>query len=107
MRVNVYSIFDVAAGVYQRPFFCQADGEAMRAFGDLCMDAEHPVGKHPHDYSLFRIGTYDDNKGALVGEAPECMANGLEMVARARSIDRGELDAFEAELKSVSPGGTA
>ena len=35
------------------------------------------------------------------------MAHSFSEVARARSIDRGELDAFEGELKSVRPGGTA
>lgn len=81
MIMQVYSIFDVAAGAYARPFFVQTDGQAMRAFGDLVKDTSNDVGKHPEDYTLFRIGSYNDSKGLLSGETPEALATGLEMVA--------------------------
>ena len=100
MRMNVYSIFDVASGSYMRPWFVQADGQALRAFADLCMDADHEVGKHPEDYSLFRIGRYDDNKGQLVGENPECLATALEMVAASRRVDRDNLETFDAQVSN-------
>ena len=98
MRLNVYSVFDVASGVYMRPFFMQSDGQAMRSFSDIAQDAEHDIGKHPEDYSLFRIGHYDDNKGSLVGEAPECLATALEVVAAARRVSRENLEEFDAEV---------
>ena len=81
MMLKVYSIFDSAAGVYQRPFFCLADGEASRAFEDLAGDSEHPVGKHPGDYRLFRIGTYEDVDGVIVGSAPVSIVGAHELVS--------------------------
>lgn len=81
MLLQVYTIFDSAAKCYQRPFYCQADGEALRAFVDLAEDKEHPVGKHPEDYSLWRIGSYNDNSGLLI--APE---GGMECLARAHEL---------------------
>lgn len=89
MRLTMYSIFDTASKSYMRPFFCAADGEAMRLFADIVNDGEHPVGKHPEDYSVFRIGMFDDNKGSLHPEDPECLAVGLELVKR--STPNGQL----------------
>ena len=85
MRLNIYTIFDQASGAYMRPFYAQSDGQALRSFTDIAQDADHEIGKHPEDYSLFRIGTYDDNKGELHPEDKECMATALEVVASARS----------------------
>jgi len=86
MRLNIYSIYDTASGLYSRPFFCQSDGEASRSFQDLATDAEHPVGKHPEDYSLFRLGVFSDLEGSFNDEKNECLSTGLETVAQSRNI---------------------
>ncbi len=87
MKHNIYSIFDTASGLYSRPFFTQSDPEAMRSFEDISIDAEHPIGKHPEDYMLFRIGIFDDTKGKLVNEDNECLVTALECIAKARQIN--------------------
>lgn len=89
MKLNMYSIFDTASGVYERPFCFQSDGQASRAFSDIANDPEHPIGKHPEDYSLVRIGTYDDNKGRLVPEEVEVLMTGLEAVSAHRNFKNG------------------
>lgn len=104
MRWNVYTIFDTASGIYKRPFVAQADGEVLRVFGDMCCDADHEIGAHPEDYSLWRIGTFDDNKAKLVAEDLECLAQGVEMVARARSP---EVVKENVKLAKVAVGGEA
>jgi hypothetical protein len=64
-KLIAFAIYDVAAGAYMRPFFLPSDAMAIRTFKDICSDAEHPVGAHPDDYSLFRIGGFDEDKGKL------------------------------------------
>ena len=91
MKLNVYSIFDVKTGAYMRPFFLQSDGQAMRMFGDLAIDADHDVGRHPEDYTLVRIGAFNDQKGALVPEMVESLVTGLECVAQSQKIAPGSL----------------
>lgn len=98
MRLNVYSIFDTASGTYRRPFFMMADGEAMRVFSDMAANAEHEIGAHPEDYSLVRIGTYDDNKARLVPENVETLATALELVARDRNVNRDNLENLDKEI---------
>ena len=87
MILFAYSIYDTASGAYMRPFMMQSDGQAIRSFTDIAMDAEHEIGKHPEDYALFRIGQFNDNKGELVGEDRECLITALEAVAKTRRVD--------------------
>lgn len=102
MKLNMYTVFDTASGVYDRPFFMQSDGAATRAFQDIATDAEHPIGKHPEDYHLCRIGTYDDNKGTVHPENVEVIATALELVAKARSIKPGSLKQFDEKVSEVN-----
>ncbi len=90
MKTQLYSIYDTAAAVYQKPTFARTDGEIMREFQNICTDKEHPCGQHPEDYSLFRLGIFDDVTGLLVNEDNECLSTGLEMVALQRSKQNGE-----------------
>lgn len=91
MNLVAYCIFDSASGAYDRPFFANSDGAAMRSFGDICVAADHPIGQHPADYTLFRIGRYDDSNANLEGESPSRLANGVEMVAKSKIIEPGSL----------------
>jgi hypothetical protein len=102
MRLNVYSIFDVAAGAYARPFFLQSDAAAMRLFGDEAVGADNPISAHPEDYSLFRIGTFDDQKGRIEGEPHECLATALEVVAQRQKVDKAAVHNLEVELEKSS-----
>ena len=106
MRLNVYSVFDVAAGAYARPFFMQSDAAAQRTFSDEVTNPESVIGAHPEDYSLFRVGYWDDNKGKLTGEAPECLSTALEALAQSRKVDKAAIHNLETELRenAVSNG---
>lgn len=97
MKLNIYSVYDVATQAYKTPWFSQADGEAMRGFKDVCSDAEHPMGQHPEDYTLFRMGTFNDNTGKIEGEVPEKLLTGLQVVAANRQIAPGSLKDEESE----------
>lgn len=101
MKHNAYSIFDTASGLYSRPFFTQSDGEAIRSFTDIANDAEHPIGKHPGDYTLFRLGIWDDRDGKLTDEVNSSLINALEAIATTRNVNRDNLELFD---KNVTEG---
>lgn len=84
MKLNVYSIFDKAVNAYLRPFFFQADNQALRMFTDECCNADSPLSAHPEDYALFRLGTFEDNSGDLEAEEARCLGRGHELVAATR-----------------------
>ncbi len=94
MKLNIYSIYDTASGLYSRPFFTPSDAEAIRSFSDIAVDAEHPIGKHPEDYTLIRIGTFDDATALLNNENNESLCTALERVAATRKFSN-EPDLFD------------
>ncbi len=92
MKLKIYTIYDTASGTYMRPFFLLSDGQATRIFNDMVADVNHDVGKHPEDYSLHRIGTFDDNKAELEPAMRECICTAQEMLAATK--DPRQIDAF-------------
>lgn len=65
MIYNAYSIFDNKALLFHPPFFQPTDGAATRMLADLVGDQNTSIGRHPGDYVLYRVGTYDDARGVL------------------------------------------
>ena len=98
MKLNAYTIYDVASGVYMRPFFSQADGQAIRGFKDIATDADHEVGKHPEDYTLYRIGDFNDTNGLLRGEELEKLMTGLEAVSQSRQVQPDLINQMEQQI---------
>lgn len=78
MKLFVYAVHDVKAGTFMTPFFMQSNGAAIRSFFDAVKDTNHPISKHPEDYTLFHVGTWDDDSGQLVGIVPEAMVKALD-----------------------------
>ena len=103
MKLNVYAIYDTAVGAYALPFFMQSDPQALRRFGDLVMDADSEVSKHPEDYSLFRLANYNDGRGEFINEDNECLATALEMVAASRNVNKDQMELLQKEVNGNAP----
>lgn len=71
MEMFLYSIYDLKAEYYMSPVMLRSDAEAIRMFDDMCGDESHPVGKHPADYVLYRLGGYDQYNGMILPELKE------------------------------------
>lgn len=78
MYINAYTIYDSKSEIYTQPFFQATDAVAQRAFQDLINDPEHPFGRHPQDYTLFALGTFDDSNAEILSQAPKSLGNGAE-----------------------------
>lgn len=65
MKLNVYTLFDTKTLIFNTPFFTHTHGAASRMCADLAADINTSVGRHPADYVLYCIGTYDDVLGAM------------------------------------------
>lgn len=79
MKLLAFAVLDEKIGAFLNPFFVVAPGQAIRSFEDAIADKETPLGKHPSDYTLYRVGEFDDAAGELVGEKPVFMARGAEL----------------------------
>lgn len=78
MITRMYSVHDKKAECYTQPFHAHTDGMAKRTFTDLVLDPNHIFGKHPHDFTLFMVGTYNDQTGKTEPITPISLGNGVE-----------------------------
>lgn len=63
MKYVVCAVRDSAAEVYSQPWFLPSKGVGIRVFTDQLRNPETPQFKHPNDYTLFALGTFDDETG--------------------------------------------
>lgn len=66
MIYKVFTVFDVVGNAYLQPFFMTTTGQAIRGFSDVVNDPSHQFNKHPNDYYLCELGTFDDSIASLV-----------------------------------------
>lgn len=95
MKINLYAIYDSASGVYDGPHKGQSDGAILRQFGDMCNNPEHDIGRHPADFTLFFVGTWNDGTGEMVDKTTKKIANGIELVKKVHSIEEYRTGADE------------
>jgi hypothetical protein len=61
MKTKMYTIYDIKAKVYNKPFYVINEQVAIRMANDLLTDKSADVSKHPEDYVMIELGEYDDN----------------------------------------------
>ncbi|AXL15427.1 nonstructural protein [Microviridae sp.] len=77
-----FSIYDTKAGAYLPPFILPREEMAIRTFGDCINAKDHQFSLHPEDYTLFRLGTWDDDTARFTaeGNGPQTLGNGVEFI---------------------------
>lgn len=65
MTLKIFAVYDSKVEAYLQPFFMRSRGEALRAFGEACNDPQTGFYKHPADYTLFELGSFDEEKGQI------------------------------------------
>lgn len=102
MRLKAFAIFDSQALVYNTPFFFGQDGQALRAVSDLVNDPQSSVSKHPADYTLYRVGEFDDQKGLFESTEPVVLVQLAALVNREVNEDQLGLGFGNGEDRSLS-----
>lgn len=62
MLFNVFAIYDTAVQTWRPPLYARSKGEILRSFVDAVNNPQTEFAKHPEDYTLFELGTWDDDK---------------------------------------------
>lgn len=70
MIYNLYSIQDTMIG-FNSPFLMVNESVAKREYATWLKSA-----KNPTDQRLFKVGTFDDSTGTIIGTVPECILGG-------------------------------
>lgn len=86
---KLFTIYDVKADAYLPPFILPKIEMAQRTFGDCIAAEDHQFSQHPEDYTLFDLGTYnDENAQYELYNAPHSLGNGLEYVRNQSDQDK-------------------
>jgi hypothetical protein len=101
MKHFVFSIFDQKAKAFTPPFFMHSEGMAHRAFMDQVNNKESQIHAHPEDYTLFKIGEFDDNAGAISGMSPQTMVNGLQVIEDAAEQNQSAFESIIERLDQI------
>ena len=80
MFVQIYCVRDSKSEAYLQPMFFATNAAAIRAFQDVINDGKSNFSKHPEDYTMFHIGSYDDASGTLVSMNPESVVKAVDLV---------------------------
>ena len=68
MKKIYYAVYDRKSEMYSQPFLEIKDGTAIRAVQDLVINQkDHAFAKHPSDFSLHKLGDFDDETGVIEG----------------------------------------
>lgn len=70
MITKMFSVYDSKAKAFGVPFAMQTVGAAVRAFSDLANDNQTLVCRHPSDFILYEIGSFDDHSSELFWLSP-------------------------------------
>lgn len=82
MLVQIFSVYDIKSKSFGQPFYSLTRGTAIRSFTDLVNDPQTSINKYPDDFTLFEIGTFDDNSGEILpsSDGKQSVINALEVL---------------------------
>lgn len=63
MSMKVFGIYDSKAECFLPPFMMKTKGEAIRALSGHVNDPEHNFCKFAADFTLFDLGSWDEQTG--------------------------------------------
>ncbi len=78
MQLKMFVIYDSKAAAYMQPWFLTTEALAVRAFSDLANNQESNICHHADDYTLFKIGTFNDTTAEVDWQSPVTLGNALQ-----------------------------
>ena len=85
MQLVCFTVFDQAVGAHVNPFFLRSNGEAIRAFTAEVNNPQSNFHQSPKDFTLLRVGTFDDNTGVFTPEQKVALGNAVEFLSSAQA----------------------
>lgn len=84
MKLFMFSVFDRASKVFAKPFCDVSEASASRALsGEVnSSGSDSLLSKHPDDFDMYNIGTYDDSTGAVEPCEPVLVVRAKDLVKK-------------------------
>lgn len=61
MKLQVMAAYDSKARAFLMPFFASQVAVGVRSFSEAANTPGHQLCAHPEDFTLFHLGTYNDD----------------------------------------------
>lgn len=87
MIQRAYSILDTKAQVFYTPFFAVNDATALRIVADTASDLQTVIGRHPEDFVVYHVGTWNDANGFFEPGVPENIATVVNLLGSRSQTD--------------------
>lgn len=88
MVLKMYCLYDRKTEFHHPPLYAHNTGHALRVFGDMFANPQLPFGKHPEDYQVFEVGSFDDQTATVLPvERPHLIAAGTELMVDKPLVD--------------------
>lgn len=65
MRCAIVTVRDKKTGLYGKPSFVEHTAEVVREWDVIRKDPNTKIGKHPEDFDLFQVATFNDETGEV------------------------------------------
>ena len=79
--MKIYAVFDDKARVYGTPQFMLTDGIAIRTLADVVKEPSSMIAKHPEDFSMYELGSYDEASGKITAhENPVFLIRAVSLI---------------------------
>lgn len=104
MKFEIFTVYDSKAEAYSRPMFFESKGVSIRSFMDTLKNSEHPFAQHPEDFTLFHLGTWEDQRGQFEQNAtPISAGTALELMPKSnpKPLSPVKTDEHVSEVKGV------
>lgn len=76
---NLYAIYDAQTKLHTLPVPIESDRDAIHAFKLQCNTPKTPYHDFPEDYTLLKIGTYDQRTGIVAKEEHSIIATASKL----------------------------
>lgn len=82
MKVTVMAAYDKKARAFLQPYYVSHPDVGVRAFSQAVNTPDHQVHKFASDFSLYELGTFDDDSGKFdLLPQPKFVAEAVQLLA--------------------------
>ncbi len=82
MNLQMFSVYDIKARAFLRPFCMPNSDMAIRALKDSSHEPDHAFAKNPEDYTLYLVGEFSEDAGTVTSCLPEVVATVSQCIER-------------------------
>lgn len=82
MELQIFSIKDNKAEVFNSPFYMKTKGEALRAFDRTVNDPKTQINEYPKDFDLYVLGTFHSDTGKIKPIDPKHIAEAISFLKK-------------------------